>query len=285
MKVVSRMTSLDVESAEVSAVGGRSSTTVWRRLFGGKCAALATIFVATVVLWELAVTVFDVPAYMLPSPQSVVGAFQTYHSVLVDASVATIREVLLGFGLAVVGGVLLAVAMEYVPAVERYAYPLMVVSQAVPKVAVAPLFLVWFGFGELPKVLIAALIAFFPIVVSTSVGLKGIDPDMLSLAASMGAPERTVFLKIRLPSALPSIFAGLKLGITFAVIGAVVGEFVGGDHGLGYLVQVASGIQNMPLLFAALILLSGLGVVLFYIVEFFEVKFIAWHPSRELNVV
>jgi NitT/TauT family transport system permease protein len=148
--------------------------------------------------------------------------------------------------------------------------PLIVSSQAMPKVAVAPLLLVWFGFGLLPKVLIAFLIAFFPVVISTAVGLASIEPEKIQLARSMGFGPSATFFKIRLPNALPSVFGGLKISITLAVVGAVVGEFVGGDAGLGYLLTVANGSMDTPLLFAGLVALTVLGVVLYLIVELAE---------------
>jgi NitT/TauT family transport system permease protein len=139
-----------------------------------------------------------------------------------------------------------------------------------PKVAVAPLFLVWFGFGLLPKVLIAFLIAFFPVVISTAVGLASIEPEKIYLARSMGFGATATFFKFRLPNALPAIFGGLKISITLAVVGAVVGEFVGGDAGLGYLLMVANGSMDTRLLFAGIVALTVLGVVLFLLVELAE---------------
>ena len=139
-----------------------------------------------------------------------------------------------------------------------------------PKVAVAPLLLVWFGFGLMPKVLIAFLIAFFPVVINTAVGLAAIEPEKIHLARSMGLGALDTFFKIRLPDALPSIFGGLKISITLAVVGAVVGEFVGGDAGLGYLLMVANGSMDTQLLFAGIVCLTVLGVVLFGLVELAE---------------
>src|SRR5437764_121951 len=143
-------------------------------------------------------------------------------------------------------------------------------AKAMSKVAVAPLLLVWFGFGLLPKVLIAFLIAFFPVVINTAVGLSAIEREKIYLARSMGFGAAATFFKIRLPNALPAIFGGLKISITLAVIGAVVGEFVGGDSGLGYLLMVANGSMDTQLLFAGIVALTVLGVVLFLLIEFAE---------------
>ena len=177
---------------------------------------------------------------------------------------------MLGFALSIVIGIPLALAIFLWPAFSRSILPLLVSSQAMPKVAVAPLFLVWFGFGLLPKVLIAFLIAFFPVVINTAVGLASIEPEKIYLARSMGFGATATFFKIRLPNALPAIFGGLKISITLAVVGAVVGEFVGGDAGLGYLLMVANGSMDTQLLFAGIVALTVLGVALFLLIEFAE---------------
>jgi NitT/TauT family transport system permease protein len=232
------------------------------------------------LLWELASDVFKVPTYLIPHPISVAQALVTYWGTLITATWATLREILGGFVIAVAIAIPIALLTIFSRIFERFVNPLIVISQAIPKVAIAPLFLVWFGFGEFPKMLIAALIAFFPMLIAATVGLKGIDPEMLSMARSMGATPARTFWKVRLPIALPNFFGGFKLAITFSVIGAVIGEFVGGDHGIGYVIQLASGSQRLDLLFAGLIVLSALGLILFYIVEAIERKVCSWHHSQ-----
>ncbi len=190
--------------------------------------------------------------------------------VLIKESVATTLEILLGFGLSVVVGVPLALAIFLWPPFARTIYPLLVSSQAVPKVAVAPLFLVWFGFGLMPKVLIAFLIAFFPVVINTAMGLASLEREKIYLAQSMGLGAFATFFKIKLPNALPSIFAGLKISITFAVVGAVVGEFVGGQGGLGYLLLIANGNMDTALLFGGIVALTLLGIIFFALVAVVE---------------
>jgi NitT/TauT family transport system permease protein len=185
----------------------------------------------------------------------------------------------LGFVLSIAVGVPLALATFLWPAFARSVYPLLVSSQAVPKMAVAPLFIVWFGFGLLPKVLIAFLIAFFPIVISTVVGLAAIEPEKIHLARSMGLGAAATFFKIRLPNALPSIFGGLKVAITLAVVGAVVGEFIGGDAGLGYVLMSANGSMDTALLFAGLIGLTVIGVVFYLLIELAERLALPWRSS------
>jgi NitT/TauT family transport system permease protein len=226
--------------------------------------------VGTLVAWEFATRAFGIPAYLLPAPSRIAVSLVENAALILKHGWVTTIEIVLGFLLSIVVGVPLALAIFMSPAFSRSVLPLLVSSQAMPKVAVAPLFLVWFGFGLLPKVLIAFLIAFFPIVIGTAVGLASIEQEKIHLARSMGLGAAATFFKIRLPSALPSVFGGLKISITLAVVGAVVGEFVGGDAGLGYLLMVANGNIDTPLLFAGLVALTVQGVVLFFLVELVE---------------
>jgi NitT/TauT family transport system permease protein len=226
--------------------------------------------IGALAAWEVGTRVFGVPTFLLPAPSTIVVSFAEHASLIFKHGWVTTIEIVLGYLMSIVIGVPLALAIFMSPAFSRAVLPLLVSSQAMPKVAVAPLLLVWFGFGLLPKVLIAFLIAFFPIVISTAVGLAGIEPEKIYLARSMGLGPAATFIKIRLPSALPSIFGGLKISITLAVVGAVVGEFVGGDAGLGYLLMVANGNIDTPLLFAGIIALTFQGVVLYYLVELAE---------------
>jgi NitT/TauT family transport system permease protein len=226
--------------------------------------------VGTLVAWEFATRAFGIPAYLLPAPSGIAVSLAENAALILKHGWVTTIEIVLGFLLSIVVGVPLALAIFMWPAFSRSVLPLLVSSQAMPKVAVAPLFLVWFGFGLLPKVLIAFLIAFFPIVIGTAVGLASIEQEKIHLARSMGLGAAATFFKIRLPNALPSVFGGLKISITLAVVGAVVGEFVGGDAGLGYLLMVANGNIDTPLLFAGLVALTIQGVVLFFLVELVE---------------
>src|SRR5499427_7687871 len=226
--------------------------------------------VGTLVAWEFATRAFGIPAYLLPAPSGIAVSLAENAALILKHGWVTTIEIVLGFLLSIVVGVPLALAIFLWPTFSRSVLPLLVSSQAMPKDAVAPLLLVWFGFGLLPKVLIAFLIAFFPIVIGTAVGLASIEQEKIHLARSMGLGAAATFFKIRLPSALPSVFGGLKISITLAVVGAVVGEFVGGDAGLGYLLMVANGNIDTPLLFAGLVALTVQGVVLFFLVELVE---------------
>jgi NitT/TauT family transport system permease protein len=244
------------------------------------CASLA----ATVLLWALVVWAFDIPEYTLPSPWAVLTRMgETWSETLMSATLITSKETIIGFVVAIAIAVPLSVLLTYSKLAERFLYPIMVSSQVVPKVAIAPLFVVWFGFGLTPKVLIAFLIAFFPIVIDTTVGLRSVDPAMLHLARSMGGGELRTFRKVRLPSGLPSFFGGLKVAVTLAVIGAVVGEFVGSSDGLGYVLITATGNVDTPLVFASIVLMSLIGIVLFGVVELLERLATPWHHSRRFE--
>jgi NitT/TauT family transport system permease protein len=252
-----------------------------RRLANSSLFLGCVSIVSVALLWQLAVTIFPIPSYLLPSPTEIGSVMVSHFGLQMTHALVTVREILLGFALAVLIGVPIAVAITFLPVFEKLFYPILVATQAIPKVAVAPLFLVWFGFGESPKVAMATVIAVFPIIIDTAVGLRAIDPDMVRLAKSMRAGSLRTFWKVRLPIALPNIFAGLKMAMTFAVIGAVVGEFVAGQSGLGYLIQAATGSLQTTVAFASIVLLSLIGIVLFFIVEALERVFVPWHRSTD----
>jgi NitT/TauT family transport system permease protein len=233
---------------------------------------LAPVLAAAALLavWEAGADLFKVPVFLFPPPSAILAAGFENGALLLRESEVTTAEILLGYLLSIVVGIPLAFAIFQWPVFARSIYPLLVSTQAMPKVAVAPLFVVWFGFGFLPKILIAFLIAFFPTVINTVVGLSAIEQEKIFLARSMGLSRFDTFRLIRLPDALPAIFAGLKISITLAVVGAVVGEFVGGDSGLGYQLMIANGNLNTPLLFAGVTALTILGLVLYSAVELLE---------------
>jgi NitT/TauT family transport system permease protein len=242
------------------------------------------MMVGALVLWEIATRAFSIPSYLLPAPSAIIEAMGKNSAVLIKESISTTLEILLGFALSVVIGVPLALAIYLWRPFARAIYPVLVSSQAVPKVAIAPLFLVWFGFGLLPKVLIAFLIAFFPIVINTAMGLASLEREKIYLAQSMGLGPFATFFKIQLPNAMPSIFAGLKISITFAVVGAVVGEFVGGQGGLGYLLLIANGNMDTALLFGGIVALTVLGVVLFLLIGVVERLVLPPHAVESTSI-
>lgn len=238
------------------------------------------VLILLVVIWDLVIRIFKIREFLLPGPGAVFRTLVDQAGYLADQSVTTIVEVVIGFVVALVVGLLIAIAIATWRPFEQAAYPLLVASQEVPQVAFAPLLLIWFGFGITSKVIIAFLIAFFPIVVNTAVGLRSVPTEMIDLARSSRASPLTILRRIRFPYALPYAFTGLKIGATFAVIGAVVGEFVGAGAGLGYVLVTANGRLDTPLMFAAVIVLVILGLALFFIVVLIERLVIPWHVTQ-----
>jgi NitT/TauT family transport system permease protein len=233
-----------------------------------------------VVGWDLAIRIFHIPPYQVPAPKDVlIVLWQDWPKLLAEAWPTTVATVE-GFILSALFGIPMAMLIVGSRTVESYVYPLLVFSQSIPKIAIAPLFVVWFGFGMMPKVLSAFLLGFFPVVVSAVQGFKSVEPDMLDLARAMEANRLQIFRIIRLPHALPAIFSGLKVSVTLAVVGAVVGEFVGSNSGLGFVLQRSIGNFELPTMFAALVLLSLIGVILFWIVDVIERLAIPWHASQ-----
>ena len=235
---------------------------------------------ALILIWEFLVRALDIQPFLLPAPSSVLVALvRDPYSFLIQATY-TLWATLLGFACAAVLGIILAIGIVYSRFIERTLYTLLVTFNAVPKIALAPLFIIWFGTDLKPKVAIAVLVAVFPIVIDTVLGLKSVELDMLDLAKALGGSGRQILWKIRFPNALPSIFAGLKVGISFAFIGAIVGEFVAAQNGLGYVVVSSQATFDTSRMFAAILLLAVIGTVLFYLVEFVESAVIPWHVSR-----
>ncbi|MCX5494034.1 ABC transporter permease [Kaistia dalseonensis] len=232
--------------------------------------------IVLVVVWELAVKVAEIPNYVLPAPSAILVEFGAYWHRLLPNAMVTAGEVVFGFLCAVLIGVPLSVFITYSRFMERSIYPLIVASQTVPKVAIAPLLLTWFGYGLAPKIVIVVLLSFFPIVINSVMGLKSASREMIYLARSMGASGWQQFWKFRLPQALPSMFAGFKLATVLSVIGAIVAEFIGADKGLGYLILVAGSSFNITRQFAAIILITIIGIVFFMVIERLERVVIPW---------
>lgn len=263
-------------------VGGEGALQVQKRRRGAlpgwvyPMAALAVV----AVLWDLAIRVFDVPPFILPAPLAVLGAIVADFPWLVEHAGVTLREVLGGFALSVLMGVSLALLIVSSKLVEKTVHPLLVGSLAVPKIAIAPIFIIWFGFGIAPKIFMAFLLSLFPIVIGAVVGLRAVETEKLHLARSMGATGWQSFRHIRLPNAMPALFGGLKVGITLSVTGAIVGEFIGADRGLGRLIVVANGALDTTALFAAIVVLALMAIVLYLIVDGIERVVVRWHVSQ-----
>ena len=235
--------------------------------------------VIILVAWHLYVVLLSVPLVVLPGPLEVGASLLDNAKILLGESWVTALECVYGFALALGIGIPIAVVMTYSRIANQMFYPLLVASQSIPKVAVAPILLVWFGTGIESKLAMAFVIAFFPIVVDTATGLRSTSPDLLELARSLQCSRFQTFFKIQIPSALPSIFSGAKIAVTLAVIGAVIGEFIGSNEGLGNLLLTANSQLNTPLAWASLVVLSVLGMILYGAVVLAEKILMPWGPD------
>jgi NitT/TauT family transport system permease protein len=231
---------------------------------------------AILIVWQVYVTAFGVNRIVLPGPLDITRAALANWPVLMRETWPTFLESLLGFALAIAIGIPVAVCVANSRVLNLTLYPILIATQSIPKVAVAPIILVWFGLGLQSKLVIAFLVAFFPIVVDTATGMKATPAGLLELARSLRASPLQIFLKVQFPAALPSIFAGAKVAVTLAVIGAVIGEFVGSLNGLGNLLLTANSQLDSPLAWAALVWLSVLGIVLFAAVVVVERLVMPW---------
>jgi len=222
------------------------------------------------VIWEAACVVLKIPDYLIPPPHRVLEKIVESWSLLYAHSLTSMAEIMLGFVLASVCALLCAIAMVHSKRIEAVLEPLLVVSQVIPKVALAPLFIIWFGHGMLPKIIIAMMIAFFPVLVNAVVGLRSVDAEIVELMDSIAANRRQMFWRVRLPNSLPYIFPALKVAALLSIVGAMVGEFVGSDRGLGYLMIIGDVNLDTDLLFAALAVVTAFGMVVYAIIEVFE---------------
>ncbi len=244
-------------------------------------AGVLAVFLVLFLTWELAVRLFGIKEYLLPPPTRVWTEFVKRFDPVMASAWVTTQEILAGFALAVVVSIPLAAAISYSRFMENAVYPAIVFLQIVPKIAIAPLFIIWFGFGFTPKVLLVFLLSFFPIVVAAIAGFKSVDPDIMDFARTTGAGGWRLFAKIRLPQALPHIFTGLKVGAALSATAAVVAEFVASDKGLGYLLLQYNGQLETPMVFAIIVLLSLIGLAVYYAVEVVERLTIPWHVSQQ----
>jgi len=237
------------------------------------------IFVLAIVLWQVAYVVLSPPEFLVPSPLKVVQRIVSMPEFFLIHTWRTFYETLVGFTLAVVIGVVLSILVISSRFLEETIYVILVAFNGIPKVAIAPLFVVWMGTGLAPKFAIAATIAVFVIVIDLVLGFRSVERDMMDLARSLRGSRFKTLILIRFPHALPNLFAGMKAATTLALIGSIVGEFVAADRGLGYIIMVAQGSFDTVQIFAAIVLLGIMGMVLFFFVEWVERLVLPWHVS------
>ncbi|NLE75182.1 MAG: ABC transporter permease [Chloroflexi bacterium] len=245
----------------------------------GRWLPAAGLLLSLLALWELWALAGWTPRWILPSPTDIVAAGVDSFALMLPHIGQTLLETWLGLGLALAGGLALALAIDLSGFLRCALYPLLVASQTIPIMALAPLLIIWFGYGILPKVMVVFLVCFFPIAINTADGLTSVDPEMVALLRSMGASRWAVFTRVRLPAALPGFFTGLKIAITYSVVGAIIGEWVGASKGLGVFMLRASNSFLTARLFAAIAVTSLLSIAMFLLVAGLERLALPWYFS------
>jgi NitT/TauT family transport system permease protein len=237
------------------------------------------MFAALIVIWEACVHLFAIPEFLLPAPSAILNALVQQAPNVMQHTRATLFTILAGFAASIIIGFPLAIAIASSPLLANALYPLLVLTQSVPKIAIAPLLVIVFGANEVPRIMVTFLVAFFPLVISIAAGLLATPAELVELGRSLKASWLQELFRIRLPSATPFVFSGLKMAVTFSVIGAVVGEFVAAERGLGYLITSSTAFFRTSLAFGAVVLLSIIGIVLFQLVVIIERAFFSWSVS------
>lgn len=260
---------------EFEAPGKRG---VWGERFKAPLAP-GLVLLAFLAAWQFLPPALSVETFILPTPTRIAQQMVDDWSLLWPALLVTLNEILLGFALAFLVAMVLGFLVAHYRVINRAIYPLLVASQTVPVIAIAPVFIIWFGYGTAPKVIITALICFFPLTVNTVAGYSAVDPDARMLFRAHNATRFQTFRMLSLPSALPSIFAGIKISVTLSVIGATIGEWVGSDAGLGYVILQASSQIITARVFAAITLLSLTGIALFLIATVVERIMLPWRSA------
>ncbi|CUJ18202.1 Putative aliphatic sulfonates transport permease protein ssuC [Achromobacter xylosoxidans] len=240
--------------------------------------AMPSVVLVLLILaaWEACVHVLDVPAFVVPAPTDIAAVLVERQAELFQASLVTGAEILYGFLYSCLVGVAIALLVDRFAWFGRASYPLIVLFQNVPKIALAPLLILWFGYDLLPKIALIVIMAFFPVTLNMLVGLRSADANLVALLRSIGATPNQILRQVKIPASLPTLMAGMKVAITLSVIGAIVGEFVGASAGLGYMIQFASSQMETALVFAALVQISVLGVFFYYLIELMEHRFLGW---------
>nr|WP_243290510.1 ABC transporter permease [Bacillus sp. FJAT-47783] len=236
------------------------------------------------IAWEVGVRWSGIEKWILPAPSEVIKSFASMQNTLYGHIWQTLIEAVLGLCIALVVGVLTAIVVDTSIYIRRMIYPLLVISQTIPIIALAPLFIIWFGFGILPKVMVVSLVCFFPIAMNLSEGLKLVDRDMQKLMQSLGATRWQVFKKLKLPSAMPFFFSGLKIAGTYSVMGAVIGEWLGASKGLGILLTRSSQSFLTERVFATIIVIVLLSLAIFFLIELIGRMTMAWHFKQQQSI-
>jgi len=236
----------------------------------------ASFFAILLFIWEMVARLEVIPTYILPSPTKVIKTLIINLPLLKEHILITLMEALVGFAISIIFAMVIAIIMDSIPIVKKAVYPLIITSQTIPIITIAPLFAIWFGFGYLPKIVIVVLVCFFPITISLLEGLSSVEPELLNLIKSMGASKVELYKIVKIPAALPSFFSGLKISATYSIMGATIGEWVGGKKGLGvYMMRVKQSFATDKV-FAAIIIITLLSIMLLKLISFIEKKSMPW---------
>ena len=261
-------------------------TALLRAMSGtGRAGSAFRVVAGFFLLWEAGCRVFEAPVFILPPPSLVFLRFADDPALFAEHTANTLFYCLFGFGLAFAVGLAIAVGIVYSKFLENTLFTLLVSLNSIPKITLAPLFIIWMGTGSAPKVAVSMTIALWAVVIDTVLGLRSVEPDVLDMARSMRASKLQVLWKIRFPAALPAMFAGTKVAISMALVGVIVGEFVTTDVGLGFAIMSGQGNFDIPMVYVSIIILGVLGTLLFYLVDMLERLVIPWHVSQRAEAV
>lgn len=231
-------------------------------------------------IWQISIDKWKVPQYILPSPKDIIITLTTIVPSITEHIYATLYAALIGFIISIIVSLILAILMDNVKIIKKCIYPILVVSQTIPIIALAPLFVIWFGFGILPKIIVVVLVCFFPIVISLIDGLDSVDTDMVNLLKTMGASKFQIFTMVKLPASTVNFFSGLRIAATYSIMGAVIGEWLGGDKGLGVYMIRAKNSYALDKVFAVIIIIVLLSMGLFGLLHLLQYYFTPWSRNR-----
>lgn len=239
------------------------------------------LFLIVLVIWELVVKVKNIPRYILPGPLEIFHSMVASYQLLAFHTATTLVEAMLGFVLAIITAFLIAFILNNVRWLNQAVYPMIIVTQTIPIITLAPLFLIWFGWGLLPKIIVVILVCFFPVVISLLKGLNSVDPDLINLFRSMGAGRLVTFRMVKLPAALPGFFSGLKISASYSIMAAVIGEWLGAKQGLGYFMTLSQKSFRVDQVLAAVVVVSVLSLLIVRLIDLVEWITVPW--NRRVN--
>ena len=239
--------------------------------------------ISLIIIWELIIKVLEIEKYIMPAPSDIIKALYENFGAMMPHIIATLFESVVGFGIAILLALILAIIMDLLPMVKKAIYPVFIISQTVPVIALAPLFIIWFGFGALPKIIVVVIVCFFPIVISISDGLEGVDKDLINHFKLMGASKLKRFFHLKLPYGIINFFSGLRIAATYSIMGAVIGEWLGGDKGLGVYMTRARSTYALDKMFAAIVVIVLMSMIMFYIIGKVEKVLTPWNRENKIK--